>query len=644
VSPPDGANRDDSTTTRHASTEVWEGSGRIGPYLLLRQLGEGGFGIVYLAEQTDPFRRRVALKVIKPGMDSRAVISRFAAERQTLAVMDHNGIARVYDAGTTEQGRPYFAMEYVQGVPITEYCDAKKLSIPKRLSLMASVCEAVHHAHLKGVIHRDLKPSNILVHEDDRGTAHPKIIDFGIAKALGDLTGGDPLVSREGHLVGTPEYMSPEQAGADPAGVDARSDVYGLGVVLYELLCGHRPFDLTGLTPLEIHKRLQEPRIERASQHITLDGETREVAERRSCRPQELRRMLRRELEWIPLKALRAERSERYRSAHELADDLRRYLSGEALIAAPERASYRLRKFMTRHWKAVAVVALVGVVLIGSTVVASLAYARAESRRQDLAVVCQEFSGKAVELARNGVLDEAGPLLEDLLEIQERVLGEHHADTLATLGNIAKAAKLRGDRLRAEEAYREQYVRANEEFGPSHPFTIVSAQGLSELLLDDAERLGDAESLARQTLAAIPDTLMAYRIRSETQLGRVLVLRGQTGEGRDHLSHAVAVARRKDPGSDRSNTLWERYSGDAELAWGELMLHTGREVDALEGIERMVDRYEVIQDSRLLDQDALRRALGVTGRLAGSDRLAQDASVRAAQAGERIERLRSRSD
>ncbi|MHC4155436.1 MAG: protein kinase domain-containing protein, partial [Planctomycetota bacterium] len=336
---------------------------------------------VYLAEQHEPVRRQVALKIIKPGMDSRQVISRFEAERQALALLDHSNIARVLDAGTTETGRPYFVMEYVKGMSITKYCDRHKLSVEKRLKLFLRVCEAVHHAHQKGIIHRDIKPSNILVSvQDDRPV--PKIIDFGIAKAIAQPLTQQTLFTRQGQLLGTPEYMSPEQADMGNEDTDTRADIYSLGVVLYELLTGVLPFEHEVLEKVgfaELQRILQEEEPPRPSLRLTALGEeAKEIAERRHTQVVALARRLHRELEWIPLKAMRKDRSRRYRSASEVADDIQNYLSGAPLIAGPETAIYRVKKFVRKHAGSVVTVLLVAMAIVLGLVVSTTMYFRAE--------------------------------------------------------------------------------------------------------------------------------------------------------------------------------------------------------------------------------------------------------------------------
>ena len=314
----DGQNNQTAPQAASAKNLIEQPGTRIGRYKLIRMLGEGGMGIVYLAEQQGSIRRRVALKVIKPGMDSARVLARFEAERQALALLDHPNIAHVYDSGTTEVGRPYFVMEHVKGLPITDHCDHYKLTIEQRLRLFQQVCQAGYHAHQKGIIHRDIKPSNILVsiHEDQ---AVPKIIDFGVAKAVSQPLTERTLYTEQGQLFGTPEYMSPEQADMANEDIDTRSDIYSLGVLLYVLLTGVLPFDSETLREggvENIRKVIRETDPKTPSTRLTKLGEEATViAQNRRMEIHTLTRHLKKELEWIPLKAMHKERSERYRSA-----------------------------------------------------------------------------------------------------------------------------------------------------------------------------------------------------------------------------------------------------------------------------------------------------------------------------------------
>ena len=360
-----------------------EPGSQIGRYKILRVLGEGGMGMVYLAEQEGQLRRKVALKIIKPGMDSKRVIARFETERQALALLDHPGIAQVYDAGMTETGRPYFVMEHVRGLPMTDYCDRHKLTVEERLRLFQQVCLAVHHAHQKGIIHRDVKPSNILVSaENDRPI--PKIIDFGVAKAISQPLTERTLFTEESHLLGTPEYMSPEQADMSSEDIDTRSDIYSLGVLLYVLLAGILPYDSKTFRQggvEHIRRIIQETDPKTPSTRLTkLGEEATKLAENRRTEIHTLARNLKKELEWIPLKAMRKERSERYRSASELADDIENYLKGAPLMAGPLTSGYRLRKFLRRHKSLVGGVAAVLLVsVVGAIVSVTFAVGQANA-------------------------------------------------------------------------------------------------------------------------------------------------------------------------------------------------------------------------------------------------------------------------
>jgi serine/threonine protein kinase len=331
-------------------------------YKILKQIGEGGMGIVYLAEQKEPIKRKVALKVIKPGMDSKQVIARFESESQALALLDHPNIAHIFEGGVTEAGLPYFVMEYIKGLPITEYCDQHKLSIEERLELFQKVCEAIQYAHQKGIIHRDIKPSNILVStQEDK--AIPKIIDFGIAKAINQPLTERTLITEQGLFIGTPEYISPEQANLNNEDIDHRSDVYSLGVLLYELLTGTTPFDKKTLRRAafnEITRIIREEVPPRPSTRLLdLGEEAAQTAINRRTDVRILAKQLHKELEWIPLKAIRKERNRRYKTTSELVEDVQNYLNARPLIAGPDSANYLLRKAIQRHKHAIIISGLI---------------------------------------------------------------------------------------------------------------------------------------------------------------------------------------------------------------------------------------------------------------------------------------------
>src|SRR5688500_6720872 len=326
--------------------------GTIGRYKLLERIGEGGFGVVYMAEQLAPVRRKVALKVIKPGMDSRQVLARFDAERQALAIMDHPNIAKVFDGGMTDTGRPYFVMELVKGEPITSYCDANQLAPRQRLELFVQVCDAVQHAHQKGVIHRDIKPTNVLVMMYDTKPV-VKVIDFGVAKALGQELTDRTLFTGFAQLLGTPLYMSPEQAGQSGLDVDTRSDIYSLGVLLYELLTGTTPFDkerFRRAAQEEIRRIIREEEPPRPSTRLSESKDRLpSISAQRHTEPAKLTKLVRGELDWIVMKALEKDRSRRYETANGLARDVQRYLNDETVQACPPSAGYRLGKFARRN-------------------------------------------------------------------------------------------------------------------------------------------------------------------------------------------------------------------------------------------------------------------------------------------------------
>jgi WD40 repeat protein/serine/threonine protein kinase len=358
---------------------------RIGPYRLLQQIGEGGMGVVYMAEQDEPVRRKVALKIIKPGMDSAQVVARFEAERQALAVMDHQNVARVFDAGTTDTGRPYFVMELVHGIPITKFCDDRQLTTRERLALFVPVCQAIQHAHTKGIIHRDVKPSNVLVTMyDDKPV--PKVIDFGVAKAIEQRLTERTLFTQFGALVGTFEYMSPEQAEMNALGVDTRSDVFSLGVLLYELLTGTTPLDRERLRTAaldELVRLIKEEEPPRPSVRLSSSDTLPRIAAARKTDAAHLSKLVRGEIDWIVMKCLEKDRTRRYETASALAADVERFLADEPVQAGPPGTAYRLRKFVRRNRGPVLAAALVLLALVAGVVGTTLGLVEALHQRDE---------------------------------------------------------------------------------------------------------------------------------------------------------------------------------------------------------------------------------------------------------------------
>ena len=383
----------------------WEGpSTKIDRYKLLETIGEGGFGVVYMADQLYPIERRVALKIIKLGMDTKQVIARFEAERQALALMDHPNIARILDAGTTETGRPYFVMELVRGMPITEYCDDRKLSTSERLKLFSQVCSAVQHAHQKGIIHRDIKPSNILVTTNGDEPV-PKVIDFGIAKAMQGRLTDKTLFTQFRQFIGTPVYMSPEQAQMSAVDVDTRCDIYSLGVLLYELITGGTPLEADSLVDAgyeEICRRIREEAALRPSKRLSAlhEDELTTLAHERKTTAREFSSIIRGDLDWIIMKAVEKDRARRYDSCGSLSADVERYLKDEPVAAGPPSASYQVRKFVQRHRAAVLLVSAFATCLLLASLVASVGWLRAMERNEQLSVQVDE-TNKALSAAES---------------------------------------------------------------------------------------------------------------------------------------------------------------------------------------------------------------------------------------------------
>jgi serine/threonine protein kinase/tetratricopeptide (TPR) repeat protein len=499
----------------------------VGPYRLVEVIGEGGMGVVYRAEQTVPIRREVALKLIRRGLDTDRIVARFDSERQALARMEHPSIARVLDAGASADGRPYFVMELVQGAPITEFCDREKLPLRERIKLAIAVCHAVQHAHQKGIIHRDLKPSNILVATQD-GAHTPKVIDFGIAKAIEDPLTDYTLLTRVGQFIGTPDYMSPEQAGVLDVDVDTRTDVYALGVVLYELLSGRRPHQFDRRTQDEVQQVLrdQEPdrpstilgvrrRLSRSS--TTMDAEKlARIAESRRTTGDRLRRQLVGDLDNIVLKAMQKEPARRYSSTEQLADDLQRYLDGKPVLARPDTWTYRTGKFVRRHAVGVGIAAAAAVMLVTFAVVMAVQSARI-ARERDRALAAEQRARTEAETAQqvsnflSGLFRTSDPqnsrgemlTAREILDRGAKQIGADLGDKprvqgrlLQTLGSVYKQLGMYDEAA----ALMTQSVAAREKADP-------------EMLEECLNELGDIERYRGRTAQAEPILNRALELR-----------------------------------------------------------------------------------------------------------------------------------
>jgi serine/threonine protein kinase len=595
ISPPPGI-----AATLDTSLPKESAGSQIGPYKLLEQIGEGGMGTVWMAQQSEPVKRLVALKLIKAGMDSRQVIARFEAERQALALMDHPNIARVLDAGATSAGRPYFVMDLVRGVPITQYCDERHLTPRQRLELFVPVCQALQHAHQKGIIHRDLKPSNVLVALYD-GRPVPKVIDFGVAKAAGQPLTEQTLVTGFGNIVGTLEYMSPEQAELNQLDIDTRSDIYSLGVLLYELLTGSPPFsrkDLENAGMLEMLRVIREQEPAKPSTKLSTAEGLHTLAANRGTEPAKLTKLVRGELDWIVMKALEKDRHRRYETATGLAEDLQRYLADEPVAACPPSLGYRLRKLLRRHRRRVAVAVAIAALLLMAGLFAFRAHhlerhRLAERQRHDEAILVEKRQNaldKAMLVAMSGDLEAAdnaigeaellGASAGQVRMLRGQVAYYRHEQTEA-IGHLEQAVRLLPESMAARGLLACAYVRnmqrqkSAQTLQDMDRLSAVTSEdylfkGLAESFHDPQRALKTLEEAFRRRDATSAQSTIARAIRG----GAYTRLAWETGDlavAEQALEHVAAV-RAMMPGNPYPlvSSLW------AHLLTAELLEEAGQ--------------------------------------------------------------------
>ena len=594
---------------------------RIGRYKLLEKIGEGGFGTVYMAEQEEPVRRRVALKVIKLGMDTKEVVARFEAERQALAMMDHPNIAKVFDGGATTAGRPYFVMELVKGVPITTYCDQRQLSTPARLELFMLVCQAVQHAHQKGVIHRDLKPSNILVTEqDDR--AVPKVIDFGVARATQAKLTEKTMFTQFHQLIGTPAYMSPEQTGLANLDIDTRSDIYSLGVLLYELLTGCTPFDAKKLLEagyegiMRMIREVEPPKPSTRLSSLSVQELT-DLGGRRQEEPRRLGRRVQGDLDWIVMKALEKDRSRRYETASALAADLQRHLGNEPVVARPASNLYRLEKIIRRNRLACAAGAVIAASLVVGVIAATWAYLNEKTARE-IAVEAVAATRRATASNRL-ILDRAA----DYRRQAEKAAVEsaRSAYAVAFMKSLFPSAESASD---AEKwRIRELLAPTADRLRADAHIPREAKQELCEILGDLHMALGafaQAELLYRQTVAlrrelsgdGSPETDAAVQklIEAMKRQGKIAEAAQTIGKARDHRAEYFRSERRTRALKAEAATL--QAQGKFAEAEGKLLAATAGER------ARLGDKYQAFKDLGLLA-----RLRFEAGDIAGARQLAE---------------------
>ncbi len=604
-----------------------------GKYKLLEEIGEGGMGTVWMAQQTEPVKRTVAVKLIKAGMDSRAVLARFEAERQALALMDHPNIARVFDGGATPDGRPFFVMELVKGVPITQYCDERKLNPRQRLELFVPVCNAIQHAHQKGVIHRDIKPSNVLIAlYDDKPV--PKVIDFGVAKAAGQPLTEKTLATGFGAVVGTPEYMSPEQASFNNLDIDTRSDVYALGVLLYELLAGSPPFsrkDLEKVGLLEIFRVIREQEPPRPSTKLSTADALPSLSANRGTEPKALTRLLRGELDWIVMKALEKDRNRRYETANGFAADVQRYLAGEPVQAVPPSAGYLVRKFLKRNKGPVLVSAALVLTLVGGATAAAVGWVRA-ARAEREASALAESRGRVMDFIETDLLgspeaergDLRGAVYRACRQLDARFRDDHHvreylhyvlAGTLVSLRDYAGAA--------AE--YEVLHARSTDRRGADDKLTLMTAARLGGAYAQAGD-FARAEPVLRPALALAearygPVSEEAHGVLA--WLCYALVLADRYADAEPYLRRRVARLRATDPDGEHLTATLDYL--------GTCLRETGHPAEAEAVYTEVLDRVRRAHGADHLETSAVVIQLGEL-RMLARDLSAAEAHFRRAVA------------
>jgi serine/threonine protein kinase len=649
---------------------------RIGRYKLLQQIGEGGCGVVFMAEQEEPVRRQVALKIIKPGMDTKSVIARFEAERQALALMNHANIAKVFDAGATDSGRPYFVMELIRGVKITDYCDQNSLKTEERLKLFIQVCQAIQHAHQKGIIHRDLKPSNVLVTTSLQGEAMPVVIDFGIAKATTNQRLTDKtLFTAFEMLIGTPAYMSPEQAALTNVDVDTRSDIYSLGVLLYELLTGAPPFDSGELLQAgldEIRRVIREQEPARPSTRLSkmTQADLTTVAKRRQSEPPKLIRAVAGDLDWIALKALEKDRTRRYETANGLALDVQRFLNNEVISARPPSALYKFQKTMLRNKLLFIGIGVIALFLVGSLIVVSASLAKERQARRESQEVKQFLEkmlqgvGPSVALGRDTTMlreildqtseqvgqqltnqpvveaelrsligqiyfeiahyDQAETMQRAALVINREVFGPKSKETAAALNDLGVTYWKEGKQPEAEAAHTEALAIRRRLFGNENADVATSLSHLADVYRH-YQRPTEAEPLARESLAIREKLFGKESLEAAASLRVLSILMGDEGKWSESeaMAQEVLAIRRKQLGPEHQLIA----ASLADVAWAAG--HQGK-LDEVESLQREAVKMQrkLLGDSHPASVDSLQNlyeTLESEGKSAESQQILNDA-------------------